>query len=212
MRKKILIIFAAILATVSLAACNSATKTDSDTASANKTTKTTGDINSTSGKFTSSNDTTQPKDSTDSENDSSENYEWTAYLYYPDESSQYVVKTETKFRYTDIEPGNEEKAGMILEKMIGSQNTAIPQGTKVLSVVQDNDMITVDFSKEFNENMNGGSTAINMMMSQIVLSITELDGINKVSITVEGEFINEYKGHIELNRPFTRDEYLNFIA
>ena len=83
----------------------------------------------------------------------------------------------------------------------------IPKGTKLNDVNIDEDFVTLDFSEEFldiNENLS------TKLIEAIVYSITELDNITKVNITVEGNLLNTYPNTInKIYFPLTRDIGIN---
>lgn len=83
----------------------------------------------------------------------------------------------------------------------------IPKGTKLDDVNIDEDLVTLDFSEEFldiNENLS------TKLIEAIVYSITELDNITKVNITVEGNLLNTYPNTInKIYFPLTRDIGIN---
>ena len=65
----------------------------------------------------------------------------------------------------------------------------IPSGTKVISVICGSELVTVDFSKEI---LNVDVTYEKQMISAIVYSILDIEGINGVSILVEGKSLEKY--------------------
>lgn len=149
---------------------------------------------------------------------------WKAVLYFPDKDAMYVVKEERTIKAADDkgtsaeQPDLAEKAKTIVEELIkGPENpqlsaTCIPNNTKVLSVTLDGSTITLDLSQEFEKDHIGGSTGILMTFAPIVLSLTELQGVDAVSFKIEGKTVEDFKGHISLNRPFKRSEYEHIIA
>jgi len=101
---------------------------------------------------------------------------------------------------------------IILELMKGPTEKnlfpVIPTGTKLLSIIKEGDIITVNFSKEFRDNHNGGSAGETMTIYAIVNSLTELMDVEKVQFQIEGKTEEEFKGHFEFDKPFVRDESL----
>ena len=59
----------------------------------------------------------------------------------------------------------------------------IPQNTKVLDIKIDNDILTINFSKEL---LNIDKDNEEKMLEAIIYSLTELENINKINILVEG--------------------------
>ena len=101
---------------------------------------------------------------------------------------------------------------IILELMNGSTEKnlvpVIPAETKLLSVIKEGDVVTVNFSKEFRDNHNGGSAGETMTIYAIVNSLNELMDVEKVQFQIEGKTEKEFKGHFEFDKPFVRDESL----
>ena len=84
----------------------------------------------------------------------------------------------------------------------------VPPETKVLNVKTEEDICYVSLSNEFITKHSGGSSAENLTIYSIVNSLTELDSVSKVQFLVEGEKITEYKGNLDISKPFERDENL----
>ncbi len=83
----------------------------------------------------------------------------------------------------------------------------IPKGTKLNEVIIDNDLVTLDFSKEFLKIEEALSTKL---IESIVYSITELDNITKVNITVESIPLETYPNSSkQLTMPLTRNIGIN---
>lgn len=64
----------------------------------------------------------------------------------------------------------------------------IPEGTKLLSIDIDKDLLKINFSKEF---YNVSKNTEDKMISAIIYSLTGLPGIKKISIYVEDIILNE---------------------
>ncbi|MDD2238518.1 MAG: GerMN domain-containing protein [Bacilli bacterium] len=77
----------------------------------------------------------------------------------------------------------------------------IPEGTKLLSIDIDNNLVKLNFSKEF---YNISKENEEKMISAIVYSLTGLPNINKVSIYVEDIILNELP-HSKIKLPPTLD-------
>ncbi|MDD4187171.1 MAG: GerMN domain-containing protein [Bacilli bacterium] len=65
-------------------------------------------------------------------------------------------------------------------------NPIIPKNTKLLSVQIDENLVKVNFSKEF---LNISAELEDKMISSIIYSLTSLDNINKVSIYIEDSLL-----------------------
>lgn len=82
----------------------------------------------------------------------------------------------------------------------------VPQGTKLLTIKNEDGRVIVNLSKEFIENHPGGSAAETLTIYSIVNSLTELKEVESVKFLIEGQEKQEYKGHYQFNIPFTRYE------
>lgn len=116
------------------------------------------------------------------------------YLYYVDKSG-----TDLQ---TEIYTPESEEITYIVEDMLKylSKNTVdvnklrtIPQGVDVWSVILEGKKATVDLSEEY-ENLDSVQSII--CRSSIVLTLTQLDEINTVELTVEGSPTRNSKGEV----------------
>lgn len=84
--------------------------------------------------------------------------------------------------------------------------TEIPAQAKILNISRQSDMAVVDFNSAL-ESYGGGATRVQALIGQIVYSFTELPGISKVKITVEGadEVILGGEGFV-IDKPLSRDD------
>ena len=105
----------------------------------------------------------------------------------------------------------ERKLHVILSELIrGPANGSvlcrtIPSGTRVRSVWVFEGVAYVDFSKELSRNYWGGSRSEALTIYSIVNTVTEVSGIRKVKIFIEGKEGETIAGHILLDEPFERD-------
>ena len=60
----------------------------------------------------------------------------------------------------------------------------IPEGTKILDIKLENNILTINFSKEF---LNVSQDTEEKMLEAIIYSLTEIDSVKKIKILVEGE-------------------------
>ena len=65
--------------------------------------------------------------------------------------------------------------------------SAIPQETKLIGTVLENDCLVVNLSKEFIENQTGDAVAKVNSIYSIVNTVTELKEVTSVKILIEGE-------------------------
>ena len=62
----------------------------------------------------------------------------------------------------------------------------IPEGTKILDIKLENNILTINFSKEF---LNVSQDTEEKMLEAIIYSLTEIDSVKKIKILVEGEHL-----------------------
>jgi len=131
-------------------------------------------------------------------------------IYLLDENN-YLVKTKILL---DSEK-TEDKIKSIISNLTISSNTKfpdklkslIPKNTKLNKVTIETDLVSLDFSKEF---MNVNEETSLKLIESLVYSITELDDINKVNISIEGNSLETYPNTSKkLSLPLTRDIGIN---
>lgn len=144
---------------------------------------------------------------------------WKGILYFSDSNALYVVKEEREMKSQAVNSGKidtAEKAKVTVEELIKGPKTkdlmpSIPSKTKVKLVTLDKDTIILDLSTEFVSGNPGGSTGEIMSLAPIVLALTELEGVKQVSFKIDGNSKSEFKGHLTLDKPFTRAEFEQYI-
>lgn len=134
----------------------------------------------------------------------------------PEESVVYLY-FGTKDGYLRKEPRNisglpsAERGKEVIEQLIKGTTAGddtldvLPKGTEVLDYKFDAEqgLATVDLSKEVHAAT--GSMGETLAVYSIVNTLTELPGVEKVQILVEGEKVESLNGHIYLMDPLTRD-------
>jgi germination protein M len=65
--------------------------------------------------------------------------------------------------------------------------TAVPEGSSLLGVTVEGDLATVDLASSFGS--GGGSLSMRMRVAQLVYTATELEGVERVTITIDGETV-----------------------
>lgn len=84
------------------------------------------------------------------------------------------------------------------------QNT-IPEGTKINKIQKENDILIIDFSKEFVENHKGEEKEEMKTINSILNTVTELTEINGIKILIDGEENKEFKdGKINFKNVFNK--------
>ncbi len=90
--------------------------------------------------------------------------------------------------------------------------TLIPTGTRVLGIAVDGTTVTVDLSGEF-ENTIGGTLAETMQIAQVVFTVTQFDGFDRVKFHIDGEPRDELLTHgFEVGDGLSRDHFSNVRA
>lgn len=125
-------------------------------------------------------------------------------VYFPDANAEKLIAVKRQI------PTNDNKyVDAINELITGPSNDSegfaiMPKGTKVLSVNVNNNIATVDFSKEFQNNFTGGSTGEIMLIGSIVDTLTNFKEIKSVCFTLEGQPLDILGGHLDLTEPVSR--------
>jgi len=128
-------------------------------------------------------------------------------LYFANQDATKVVP-ETR---TISVPSNISVAGylkMIVNELIkGPRNSelrrTIPTEAAVRSVTVKGDTAFIDFSSEMHSKHAGGAAGEAMTIHSIVATLTELDNIDQVQITVEGKPLSIE--HVVMDKPWSRD-------
>jgi len=104
----------------------------------------------------------------------------------------------------------EEKVRVVINKLSNG-----PENEQLLSIMPDDTILNkvsiknriayIDFSHEFIENHPGGSVGEYNTLYSIVNSLTEIDGIDGVDFSIQGEKFKTYKGHCDFSEPLYRE-------
>lgn len=83
----------------------------------------------------------------------------------------------------------------------------IPEGTKVNKIELKNNIIYIDFSKEFIENHEGGVEKESKTIYSIVNTLTQLNEVEAVKIIIEGDEGKSFKDNcIKFNEAFVKKD------
>lgn len=83
----------------------------------------------------------------------------------------------------------------------------IPEGTKVNKIELKNNIIFIDFSKEFIENHEGGAEKESKTIYSIVNTLAQLNEVEAVKIIIEGEEGKSFKDNcITFNEAFVKKD------
>src|SRR5205814_2745368 len=97
-----------------------------------------------------------------------------------------------------------DKAKLIVTSLVTGRDAAflkspIPSGTKVLSVFVNSDLVIVNLSKEYMENLKGGVDAEILAVYSIVNSLLyNIEGADAVQILIEGEKVPMLRGQMDI--------------
>lgn len=124
-------------------------------------------------------------------------------LYYSDADATNLVKKNVTVKLQDktIEEAIIDK----LKEEPNEENIfpVIPKDITILSMKTEDKTVFIDISSE---NLNGGSTQEQFMIGGIVMSLTELENIDKVQFLVDGNKAESLMGHFSIEEPYTRED------
>ncbi|MDQ7094264.1 N-acetylmuramoyl-L-alanine amidase [Desulfosporosinus sp. PR] len=97
-----------------------------------------------------------------------------------------------------------QKANLVLNDLIKGPTSpdhirTLSPNTKILSFTLQNNIITLNFSKDIREDFFGGALEEDLTIKSIVWSMLQLPGINGVCILIDGEYGDSIGGHILLD-------------
>lgn len=126
-------------------------------------------------------------------------------LFFPDEKGERLLP-ETRSIVKTAEPGTLAKQ-VLSELIAGPQEAgkvrALPEGTSLRQVyLMPEGVAFADFGPELRSGLGGGSAAELMAVYAVVQSLaTNVPGVGKVAILVEGQQVDTLNGHLDLTRP-----------
>ena len=127
-------------------------------------------------------------------------------VYFSDDQALSLVAETRSVEMTQSKPTEQ----YIVEELLkGPQSKhlikTIPADTKLRSAYTEGDICYVDFSSDFVNKFDGGSSIEQLMVYSIVNSLTELPNVKKVKFLVDGDNILDQKSfHLDLSKPFER--------
>jgi len=127
-------------------------------------------------------------------------------LYFPEIDDLKLVKKEVK-----VNGLGENKVEYIIKELLNGPEEEnlmdiIPYGTKLNSAYIKNNIAFIDFSKEFITNHPGGSWGEYSTIYGIVNSLCELEDVDSVQFLIDGKIVDEFKGHININKPLEKSD------
>jgi germination protein M len=130
---------------------------------------------------------------------------WKATLYFGDEYSDLLIR---EYRTITSPEEAESKASALINELIkgprakGTQT--LPDNTRLLSVRLSRDgLLVIDFSPELSTNHPGGTSSELITIYSVVNTLmTNVEGVEKIKILINGEKIDSLAGHIDCREPF----------
>lgn len=88
--------------------------------------------------------------------------------------------------------------------------TAIPAGTRLLGLVIDEGIATVDLTSEFES--GGGSLSMTIRLAQVVFTLTQFPTVEGIRFELDGRRVDVFSGEgIVLDHPVTRKDYEELV-
>lgn len=132
-----------------------------------------------------------------------------ATLYFADDQALYLVPEKHSIQVDNNNDVQKLAEAVVKELIAGPRQSdllrTIPKESRLLSIKIDQGVATVDFSQEFQTKNPGGSTGETMAVYSVVYSLTELPGIKKVQLLIDGQKKDTLVGHLDISQPLTRD-------
>jgi germination protein M len=125
-------------------------------------------------------------------------------LYFPDKESRYLIGEK---RVIDFSGDPAKRCRLVIKELIiGSIEgliPTIPYDTELIGAeVDEAGVASINFSSEFQENHEGGSTGEMMTVYSVVNSLTRnVPDVKMVQFLVEGKEIKSLTGHLNLYYP-----------
>lgn len=131
----------------------------------------------------------------------------TVKLYF---SNQDATGLSVEEREIEVNP-NVPLEKYVMEQLIAGPKESghyatVPPETKIRDIKTVDGICYVDLSSEFVSKHSGGSTGEGLTIYSIVDSLAELENVKKVQFLIEGEKVEEFKGHVDFSKPFEAKE------
>lgn len=121
-------------------------------------------------------------------------------------------KVEPEARLIDVKELVSDPYTVLINLLIeGPKNEnhekAIPEGTKLLEVKMEGEVLCLNFTEEFINNHIGGKPEEENTITSIVNTLTELTEINSIKILINGEKNQKFKdGEVDFTQNFIRND------
>lgn len=131
-------------------------------------------------------------------------------LYFPDKSSDKLLKEERNIKINDTIPIEQYVVNEIIKGTQSQKSrNVISQDTVLISAQTTDDTCFVNFKGSFTEKNTGDSIKEKLVIYSIVNSLCEIKGVNFVQFFVDGKKTDKF-GNVDISGVFTRD--VNLIA
>jgi len=134
-------------------------------------------------------------------------------LYFSDEQVMHLLpeKRTVKIQESD-NPAPSLAEAIVKELIAGPKNEkltkTIPPESRLNSIKIEGNLAYVDMSEEFKSRHWGGSSGEIMTIGSLVNSLTEIDGIDRVQLLINGQKTDTLAGHYDTSQPIARDASL----
>lgn len=131
-------------------------------------------------------------------------------LYFADDQAMNVVPEKRNINIEENATKDNLIKSLIEEMIKGPENTdlypTIPAEARVNSVVVVGQRATIDFSEEMFTKHSKGAAGEDMTLTSIANTVTEVEGISEVVLTLNGKPLNIEHAIIDSNNPLKRAE------
>ena len=103
-------------------------------------------------------------------------------------------------------------AQQALNGLLASPGSVLPAGTKLVSLVINGDLATVNFSREMRDNFHGGDTEAAAAVNGILLTMGRFTDVSRVQILVAGAPVDSFGGLIDISQPLSVIRPASFAA
>lgn len=108
----------------------------------------------------------------------------------------------------DLNTG-EDPVKFTFQSMVEEVDTAdlanpIPEGTKLIGLTVENELLSLNFSREFIDNFPGGSENESLLINSILKTAAQFPNIRKVKLSVDSKPVDTL-GHLDLSEPLGVD-------
>lgn len=129
-------------------------------------------------------------------------------LYFSDDQAMEVLPEKRTVELTEDEAQMPVEKIAVLELLKGPKDAnlrkTMPPEAELLSIEVKDGVAILDFSQEFQTKHWGGSAGETMTIDSLVYTLTEIEGIDKVQVLIEGKAIESLAGHYDWSEPFSK--------